>query len=206
MSKGHIYLVNMADLINNVYYKIGKSININKRIKKYDYGNIINFMKSDNIDYDESQLLKIFNKNCTLDKGREYFKCESDEFILELFINYFVNKIKKNKKGKKSNIKKEKITEIQEVQEVQEVQDVQEDQEEEFYIDYLVNEDINNMEDRTCTNCDKTFIYPSELKKHFKNIKLKCNNCNTLFVQKSSLTRHMNTSKCNKENKERQKK
>ena len=88
------------------------------------------------------------------------------------------------------------------------------------------------MEDRTCTNCDKTFIYPSELKKHFKhticckksdddikdffiqikinkkkqnkNIKLKCDNCNTLFVQKSTLTRHLNTSKCNKEKQERQ--
>ena len=62
MTKGHIYLVNMADLINNVYYKIGKSINLNKRIKKYDYGNIVSIMKSDNIDYDESELLKITNQ------------------------------------------------------------------------------------------------------------------------------------------------
>ena len=89
------------------------------------------------------------------------------------------------------------------------------------------------MADRTCTKCNKIFIYPSELKKHFKNTifckknsedikqffiqiklnkqeqnknkKYKCDNCNTIFVQKCSLTRHINTSKCNKEHQERQK-
>ena len=88
------------------------------------------------------------------------------------------------------------------------------------------------MEDRTCTNCDKIFIYPSELKKHFKHticckksdedikeffIQIKinkqeknknrqyiCCNCNVIFLQKCTLTRHINTSKCNKEQNARQ--
>ena len=90
------------------------------------------------------------------------------------------------------------------------------------------------MEDRTCTNCDKIFIYPSELRKHFAkticcrksdedieqffiqikidkqeknkiNSIFKCEKCNTTFVQKCTLTRHINTSKCNKEQYERKK-
>ena len=95
----------------------------------------------------------------------------------------------------------------------------------------LIKKDIYNIEDRTCNNCDKIFIYPSELKKHFKhticckkndkdikdffmqikknkqeynkNIQHKCDKCNTIFVQKCTLTRHINSSKCNKENKEK---
>jgi hypothetical protein len=88
------------------------------------------------------------------------------------------------------------------------------------------------MADRTCTKCNKIFIYPSELKKHlkytinckksneeinnfFSQIKqnkeenkkngFMCNKCNSIFVQKCTLTRHINTSKCNKEQFERKK-
>ena len=174
MTSGHIYLVNMADLIKNVYYKIGKSINVDKRIKKYDYANIVSIVKSDNIDYDESELLKIFNKNCTLDKGREYFTGESDEFMLKLFIDYFINKKCESKTIK---VKKGKeVPEVQEVQEVKEVQKVPEGQEvpevpevSEVPEVQEVNEIIKNTIVCPNMNCKIKFKFNSLLKKHLNN-------------------------------------
>ncbi len=218
MPSGHIYLVIIYGE-NYKIYKIGKSIQIDIRIKSYNCSKPLNITNSNDIDYDESELIKIFNENCTLYKGREYFTGESDEFMLKLFLNYFINK-----KCETKTIIDKKIQEVKEVPEVTEVKEVQEIQEVPEVI-------LNNLEDRTCTNCNKIFIYPTELRKHFKNTicckksdedikdffiqikinkqeqdknrKHKCNNCNTIFVQKCTLTRHMKNSKCNKDHKEK---
>lgn len=94
--KGFIYLLKMSDLDNNkIIYKVGKSINIAKRLQKYNFPTILHIATSNDITIDEYEIIKLFKINCKLYKGREFFTSEDETFVLKLFINYFSNKINK---------------------------------------------------------------------------------------------------------------
>jgi hypothetical protein len=95
-TKGFIYLLKICDLDNNkIIYKVGKSINIAKRLKKYNFPTILHIATSDDITTDEYEIIKLFKINCKLYEGREFFTSEDETFVLKLFINYFNNKINK---------------------------------------------------------------------------------------------------------------
>ena len=94
-TKGHIYILKMFDTINNIIiYKICKSINFYKRYVEYtrnNYADIVIVMCSDDIYNDKVEIIKLFNQNCTLDKGKDYFQIIDNELALNLFLGYFSN-------------------------------------------------------------------------------------------------------------------
>ena len=238
--KGYIYLLKMCDTLKRIIYKVGKSINFYNRFKNYNYAEIITFIISDDINNDEKQIIKIFNECCKLDTGKEFFIAKDDFYVTKIFLDYFVNKNNNNiiennnlvdniiiENIVDNNIIENIVVNVKENIVVNAVNNVII----ENVVNDTINENNNKMADRTCTKCNKIFIYPSELKKHFKNTifckknaedikqffiqiklnkqeqnknkKYKCKNCNTIFVQKCSLTRHINISKCNTEYHER---
>ena len=88
--KGHIYLLKMYDTTENVLvYKVGKSINIEKIYELHPFTKLLIFNSSDNITHDKFEIINIFNMNCTLHKGRDFFTAPDDNFVLRLFSSYF---------------------------------------------------------------------------------------------------------------------
>jgi hypothetical protein len=92
MCDGTIYLLKMCDTSGRCIYKVGKSINFDNRFKNYNYADILTLVKSNNIDEDEKQIIKIFNDNFTLDKGNEFFIHSNENAIIAKFMTYFNNK------------------------------------------------------------------------------------------------------------------
>ena len=94
-TKGHIYILKMFDIINNItIYKVCKSINFYKRYLEYtrtNYAHIVIAMNSYDIDTDKIEIIKLFNQNCTLDKGRDYFQIIDNDLAVNLFLGYFSN-------------------------------------------------------------------------------------------------------------------
>ena len=60
-NKGTIYLIKMCDTNQRCIYKIGKTINLDARFKSYHYYDILALHRSLELDYDEIELIKIFN-------------------------------------------------------------------------------------------------------------------------------------------------
>ena len=54
---GQIYLIKLCDTKNRIIYKIGRSENFMKRLKAYNYYEIISIIKSTDIINDEKKLL-----------------------------------------------------------------------------------------------------------------------------------------------------
>jgi hypothetical protein len=101
--KGHIYLLKMCDTKHNIIYKVGKSINFYKRFKKYNFAEILTFIVSYDITKDENEIIRLFNINCKLDTGREFFLAKDDNFVLKIFMDYFSNKINRSIETSNSN-------------------------------------------------------------------------------------------------------
>ena len=90
---GQIYLIKLCDTDKRTIYKIGRSENFMKRLKNYNYYEIISIIKSTDIIYDERKIIKIFNSNFKIDKGNEFFTTDEDEtFVMNIFLNYFITK------------------------------------------------------------------------------------------------------------------
>ena len=88
--KGHIYLLKMYDTFYDVLvYKVGKSINIDKICESNPFTKLLTFIISDNITHDKFEIINLFNMNCTLHKGRDFFTAPDDDFVLRLFLSYF---------------------------------------------------------------------------------------------------------------------
>jgi hypothetical protein len=172
--KGFIYLIKMYNMDKKIIYKVGKSTNFYKRFQNYDFPNLLIFINSDDITIDEYEIIKLFKINCKLHKGREFFTAQDDYFVLDLFINYFSNKNKKNiETNNITNIVSDLINDL--INEV--VNKVIND---EFNNNIISNEivsyeTINNIKNRKIDyicpniNCNKTFNYCSYLKKHLLN-------------------------------------
>ena len=162
--KGYIYLVKMFDTSNNIIiYKVGKSINFYKRYKIYNYAEILNFISSSDINKDETEIIKLFNKNCKLDKGREFFTADSDYFVLDIFMEYFYTK-------NKLNIKSNKIDKIDKNILEEQILDKKILEEQIVIKKDIINNTIiyNSNCDKTCPTCKIVFKYPSRLKTHFQ--------------------------------------
>ena len=199
--KGYIYLIKIGDTIKRIIYKIGRSISFNKRINNYHYPEILFIIKSEDIVYDENNLIKIFKEKCKLDKGNEFFIANNDAYVIKLCLDYFANK--KNAEPIAELIAKP-IAEL-----------IAEPIAEPIAELIIKNNNIcHNI------NCNKKFNYLSELKTHLiksyncskdikdidlyilqkKNLKKsedkKCIICNNIYSKKSSLDRHIKSSQC----------
>ena len=213
--KGYIYLLKISDTNNRIIYKPGKTINFYKRFKKYYYAEILNFIVSDDITTDENEIIKIFNINCKLDTGREFFIAEDDYFVLKLFMDYFTNKNNKNIELSNSIINSVVTDNV--------VVDT-------LIIDNISDSSKNINTEYICPNiyCKKHFDYCSYLRKHLLNSyhcnksidnidlyiteinnlkknsvrkiikEYKCSNCNNNYKNKFTLQRHISNSKCTK--------
>jgi len=196
-TKGHIYLLKLCDTKNRIIYKPGKSINFKQRYKAYYYAEILKFCISDDITKDENEIIKLFNINCKLDKGREFFLAKDDNYVLKLFMNYFNSKI--NLSNSVNNLVGETI---------------------------VAKNKVNTTIDYFCPTCKKKFNYASRLKTHLettihckktteeiksfflqfkKQADFKCNICNSDFTKKQNLQRHINNSNCKIEYEEKEK-
>ena len=170
-TEGFIYLLKMFNTNNIIIYKIGKSINFFKRYKKYDYAKILMFISSNDITKDETEIIKLFNKNCKIDKGREYFTTIYDDcFILDLFMDYFHTKNKITSEANKitKNILEEKILAEKLLEEI--ILDKKILEENIVITKDIINNSIiyNPNCDKSCPNCKIVFKYPSRLKTHFQ--------------------------------------
>jgi len=149
--KGYIYLLKVGDTKNRIIYKVGKSINFYKRYKEYNYAEILTFIISNDIDNDELEIIKLFNINCKLDTGREFFTAQSDLFVLNLFLTYFKNKNEINLSMEQNNNNTNTNTNTN--------------------IEINENSETNKIIkcNKTCPTCKTIFKYPSRLKYHFQN-------------------------------------
>ena len=198
-----IYLIHTREFrsLNENIYKIGRSYDLDVRIRQYPKKSKIIFaINCENSLLCERELMKIFKSKFIqkLDYGTEYFEGDKKEMIKEIY-NYIdkmnIEKEKKEKDEKDDKEKKEK--EFKEKKEKHE-KEVKE------------NKDIIEKEvklNRTCHTCNYIFNFPSRLKLHFQNVihckkteneiqdffsniekpkNFKCNKCNYTFIQNSS--------------------
>ena len=225
--EGYIYLLKMCDTNNRIIYKPGKSVNFYKRFKKYYYAKILTFIVSDDITKDENEIIKLFNINCKLDTGREFFLAKDDNFVLKLFMDYFSNKINRSIEISNSSVNTVVIEPVVIEPIVVEpivVKAVAENLVTENIVDTIIEYICPNI------NCKKQFDYCSYLKKHLVNSyhcnksidnidlyiseikemndikktnirtikEYKCSNCKHNYQNNFTLQRHMNNSKCTK--------
>ena len=178
--EGYIYLLKMCDTNRRIIYKPGKSINFYKRYKEYNYAKILTFIVSDDITKDENEIIKLFNNNCKLDTGREFFLAKDDNFVLKLFMDYFSSKINRNidiSNRTVNNITSTNVVVEPEVFEavvvvpvaepvvVAEPAPVVESTTTTTIIETIEN---NKILERTCPNCKKEFNFASRLKAHLE--------------------------------------
>ena len=185
--KGHIYLLKMCDTNHRIIYKPGKSVNFYKRYKEYNYAKILTFIVSDDITKDENEIIRLFNINCKLDSGREFFLAKDDNFVLKLFMNYFTNKINRSIETSNSigvsNLVDEPVVTEPVVTEPVVTEPVYT---EPVVTEPIVNEPVvtepivetsntiesienNKILERTCPTCKKEFNFASRLKAHLES-------------------------------------
>jgi hypothetical protein len=160
----------MFDTINNInIYKVGKSINFCQRYKGYNYAEILMFISSDDITNDENEIIKLFNQNCKLNKGREFFIAQDDLFVKKLFLDYFTEKTNRSIAANiiTKKILEEKILAKQLLKNKKLDKKILQEK-------IVVKEDSNNNIiyntncDKTCPTCKIVFKYSSRLKSHFQ--------------------------------------
>jgi hypothetical protein len=179
-TKGYIYLLKMCDTSHRTIYKPGKSVNFYKRYKEYNYAKILTFIISDDITKDENEIIKIFNINCKLDTGREFFLAKDDMFVLKLFMDYFINKIDRSIEESNTVESESIIDNVHEVVDMNSTGDEESDEEtivsNSITISNIVSESSDTIEtienrkllERTCPNCKKVFSFSSRLKAHLE--------------------------------------
>jgi len=168
-TKGYIYLLKMCDTNNLIIYKVGKSINFYQRYKGYNFAVILIFIDSDDIDKDETDIIKLFNQNCKLNKGREFFIAQDDLFVKKLFLDYFTEKTNRSIAANiiTKKILEEKILAKQLLKNKKLDKKILQEK-------IVVKEDSNNNIiyntncDKTCPTCKIVFKYSSRLKSHFQ--------------------------------------
>jgi len=222
-NKSYIYLIKICDTNYRVIYKIGRSNNLDKRIHSYHYFEILNFIRSNDINNDEKQLIKIFNLKCKIDKGREFFTAKDDDFVLKIFVNYFNTKMNKiNNMSNTTNISNVIINQNIVINKLDNVESNEIMNNIELVNNVENNKNSvninNNIMNKTCPTCDKVFDFVSRLKAHleitihckktpeeiesfFSQFKkqttyFKCNFCSSEFTKNHNLKRHVNNSKC----------
>lgn len=167
---------------NKPIYKVGRSNNLQNRIKSYPNDSfIITLMECCESVKCEKEILKTFNE--TFEKktryGNEYF--EGDKTDMMLIMANIVSKINKEAEKEKKKLEKEKklIEKKTKKEEVKESVVVEEKKEEKKI------ENKNN-DDRTCPNCKTVFKYPSTLKTHLKQT-YHCKIANDFFIKEQEM-------------------
>lgn len=171
-----IYLLHTRACINaseNVY-KIGKSINIKRRMKSYDKGSILKYHREcpNDLDKVEKQLIKFFSKKFKIrtDYGREYF-----EGKLEHMIAYIDKYFDKYGRG---NVSDKKIIEKK--------------------INIPPRKNLSRLQ---CERCCKIFKQKIDYIRHINRKNkceiyyeyFQCDWCNKNFTNKQNLNRHKKT-------------
>ena len=227
-----VYLVQTRECfkLKEEIYKIGRSHNIDNRVKQYAKGSkILSLISCENSIQCEKELLALFKIHFIQSKeyGSEYFE-GSKELMMKMMYDYASEQIHKNLLKQKCLVKKDKeVKEVKQVKKVKEVKEVKKGKE--------VKEvkKVKEVKDRTCPKCKLKFKFPSLLRVHVKNTFhcltsdediekyitentvpkeiinntiIKCANCKLTFTQQSSLNRHNKDSKCAKKVKENESK
>jgi hypothetical protein len=178
-----IYLIHTREFrsLNEIIYKIGRSYDLDVRIRQYPKKSKIIFaINCENSLLCERELMKIFKSKFIqkLDYGTEYFEGDKKEMIKEIY-NYIdkmnIKKKKDNKEKKKKEIKKIKEKKEKHEKEVKENKDIIENTiiENEIIENEIIKNEkveiikINKKYNTTCPKCKYTFEYPSRLKRHF---------------------------------------
>ena len=177
-----LYLMHTREFIstNVPIYKIGRSNQLDNRVKQYPNGSKIMLMiKCKNSVSCENNLKKLF-KSKFIQKtyyGSEYFEGNYVDMIKEIcdYVNNVnvlftdeINKLNKLKKVKK--VKKIKKVEQKVEQIVEQIIEKKVKKKVEKKIVKIENKDINtDYCDRTCIKCKTKFRYPSTLKTHLES-------------------------------------
>ena len=203
-----VYLIHTRECISieKCIYKFGRSFTVSNRVKQYPQNSNVEFMMSCNNSVEcEKEILKLFRKKFKQASlyGSEYFEGDK-HLMIEIIFNYINGKY---------NIVKPVIEQIIEpiieliIEPINNIKNIR-------------NIEINNTNICPNINCNKKFMYISELKRHLtksyhcgknitdidlyilqkKNTKKiedkKCIHCNTTYSKKSCLDRHIKNSKC----------
>lgn len=188
--KGYIYLLKLCDTDQRIIYKVGKTINFYKRYKKYNYAEILIFINTNDITNDENEIINIFRINCELDKGREFFLAKDDNFVLNLFTNYFITKINRNINSNNNNnisinttvnnticndnvlnntLINETIVNETTVNNNLVIETVTNDSVvNDTIVETFASIEIKKTLEKTCPSCNKIFLFPSRLKAHLE--------------------------------------
>ena len=213
-----IYLVHVREFIstNKNIYKIGRSHDIDNRVRQYPKGSSIILMNNCiNSVLCEKELIKLFKTSFIITKfGTEYFEGDVDD-MKDTINNYLHNMV----------LEQKKTTSINKVNETK----VNENKVIETKVNNIVN-DIDNKKIKNkkiepidekaiiiCPTCTREFQYQSYLKAHFKKsfhcskndeeIKTffnkdiysnKCTKCNKNYKTTLALKRHLIETKCGK--------
>ena len=171
------------------------------------------FIFSNDITNDENEIIKLFNINCKLDTGREFFLAQNDLFVLNLFLTYFNNI--NNNQNNLSIVETNETNETSETSETNETNETSETSETSETNETSETSETSEILKKTCPTCNKFFQFPSRLKIHLQNTihckktdndikkffnkynknnseKVKCEICNLQFSTIYNLNRHIN--------------
>ena len=186
-----IYLIHPREFVSTdlSIYKLGRSNNIDNRVKQYPKGsNILCMLMCKNSIACENYLINLFKNKFTQNTyyGSEYFEGDKQMMIREIF-NHLDEQYVKNKKieaeieaKKKAEIEAKKEAEIEAKKKADKIVKTEVKIEDiivnDIIEDTVINdiiEDINVItnckNNRSCPKCKEKFKYPSTLKKHLIN-------------------------------------
>jgi hypothetical protein len=211
-----IYLMHVREFIstNKNIYKIGRSHDIDNRVRQYPKGSRIEYINScKNSVLCEKELIKLFKTSFTVTKfGTEYFEGDIDS-MKDIIHNYLRDmKIEQKKKASINKINENKVIETKFNNLVNDIDNKK--------IKNKKNKKIEPVDEKAiiiCPTCTREFQYQSYLKAHFKKsfhcskndeeIKTffnkdiysnKCTKCNKNYKTILALKRHLIETKCGK--------
>ena len=98
-NRGYIYLLQLCDEKKKIVYKIGKTDQINKRLKAYNLKKILFSILINDYEEKEKYLITLIKNKYSIASGREFFYPNEDEEEEELK-NFFMNIIMNNNNNK----------------------------------------------------------------------------------------------------------
>jgi len=196
-------------------YKLGRSYNLDNRVKQYPNDSKILFMMKCNNSKDiEKYLIKLFKKKFIQKTyyGTEYFEGDVDEMINEIY-KYLYRYNTSNTSNKINNINS--IANLINVNNVANVTDVNDNIKETIKKKEVKEVKEVKYNNKICPNCKYECKFPSLLKLHFRksyhcllteeeidnyfnksNNTDKCNKCNKNFDNRQAYLRHQRETKC----------
>ena len=94
-NEGYIYLLQITDEKGNKVYKIGRTENLEKRMKNYKFKKILFTIITDDCKIKEAELILLIEQKYKIVSGREYFECDDEKELIN-FIRININNINDN--------------------------------------------------------------------------------------------------------------